>query len=178
MEHRVSAVPRVERGAFEIGRPLRPTDIVDGLAETMVLGEGTAGKGWPIAARNPNQHPALEVEEGSPVPALNFWCWPFLNTLAEQTSTRIVATSIFGTTAVPMNQKQVMETIVNTKMLKNCRSGDQTGNAVSGFRSDHPAGAFFLFADGSSRFLSEDAEREIYKALSTIAGAESIQYVD
>jgi len=180
MKHRVSAVPREERGAFEIGQPLRPTDIVDGLAETMVFGEGTAGKRWLIATRAPISRRALEIEGGSPPLAFNFWCWPFLNTVAEQTSTQIVATSVFGTTAVPMNREQVSETIVNTEKLDDCRSGkgDQTGNAVSGFRSDHLAGAWFLFADGSSRFLGENVEPEIYNALSTIAGGESIQYVD
>jgi len=180
MEHGASAVPRAERGAFEIGQPVRPSDIVDGLAATIVFGEGTAGKRWLIGAHSPIPRSALEVEEGHSVPAFNFWCWPFLNTLTDQALTRVVATSVFGTTAVSMNRQQVVETIVNTEKLDDCRSGkgDQTGNAVSGFRSDHLAGSFFLFADGSSRFLNEEVEPETYRVLSTIAGGESVQYVE
>src|SRR5580704_4686192 len=47
----VSQVPLKERGAFEIGLPLRPGDISDGLAQTIVLGEGACGRSWLLAAK-------------------------------------------------------------------------------------------------------------------------------
>lgn len=43
---------------------------------------------------------------------------------------------------------------------------------VSNFRSDHRAGANFLFADGSVHFIGDSVSRNVYRAMSTIQGAE------
>jgi prepilin-type processing-associated H-X9-DG protein len=43
-----------------------------------------------------------------------------------------------------------------------------------GFRSLHPGGADFLFADGSVKFLKETINMATYRALSTFAGGEVI----
>ena len=40
------------------------------------------------------------------------------------------------------------------------------------FQSAHPAGAFFLFADGSVRFLQESIDQGLYQDLSSIDGGE------
>jgi hypothetical protein len=49
---------------------------------------------------------------------------------------------------------------------------------MSGFRSDHSDGGFFLFADGSTHFVSQDVGHDVYTALSTIAGGESVQFAN
>ena len=41
------------------------------------------------------------------------------------------------------------------------------------FRSDHPGGLNFAFADGSARFFSVDIETEIYRGLATRSGKET-----
>ncbi len=41
---------------------------------------------------------------------------------------------------------------------------------VPNFRSDHPSGGNFLFADGSVHFIAEDVDMDLYRALSTVAG--------
>ena len=180
-----SALPPEHRGAFEIGRPVRYRDIADGLAQTIVVGEGTGGSLWVLGVRGANGRPNLRLVDGHPVQAINYWAWPFLNSITDSDRMQIIGTSIFGTTAVLMNEHIVAETVVNLTRKHDCRSWrqavgieEQTGNSVSGFRSDHPLGEFFLFADGSCRFLSDNIGNEPYEALSTIAGGESVQYVD
>jgi len=176
----VSGVASAERGAFEIGRPVRLSDVTDGLSTTIVFGEGTAGVGWPIAVRGSIGRTALDAAGGRPVPAYNFWCWPFLNTVDDQDRTRIVATSVFGTTATPLNRRPVAETLVDTDKLDDCAidSSNRTVSSMSGFRSDHSGGGFFLFADGSTHFVSQDVGQSVYTALSTIAGGESVQFAN
>ncbi len=176
----VSGVVSAERGAFEIGRAIRLSDVTDGLSTTIVFGEGTAGDRWPIAVRGSIGRTALDATGGRPVPANNFWCWPFLNTVDEQDRTRIVATSIFGTTATPLNKRPVAETLVDTNKLDDCGidSSNRTVSSMSGFRSDHSGGGFFLFADGSTHFVSQDVGQSVYTSLSTVAGGESVQFAN
>ena len=47
--------------------------------------------------------------------------------------------------------------------------------SMSNFRSDHPAGALFLFCDGHVQFLNENIDMATYTGLSTIQGGESVQ---
>jgi prepilin-type N-terminal cleavage/methylation domain-containing protein len=47
--------------------------------------------------------------------------------------------------------------------------------SMSNFRSDHPAGALFLFCDGHAQFLNENIDMTTYTGLSTIQGGESVQ---
>jgi prepilin-type N-terminal cleavage/methylation domain-containing protein/prepilin-type processing-associated H-X9-DG protein len=47
-----------------------------------------------------------------------------------------------------------------------------------GFRSYHPGGANFLFADGTVKFISQNIELNLYRALSTRAKQETISNVE
>ena len=42
------------------------------------------------------------------------------------------------------------------------------------FRSQHPGGLFFAYADGSVRFISQSIDLKLYRALATIAGNEVV----
>jgi prepilin-type processing-associated H-X9-DG protein len=48
-------------------------------------------------------------------------------------------------------------------------------HVTSNFRSDHPGGASFLFADGSVHFFGEDINMLTYQRLSTMAGNEVVE---
>jgi prepilin-type processing-associated H-X9-DG protein len=57
--------------------------------------------------------------------------------------------------------------------LADCRSSEEGGpHSAPNFRSDHPGGVQFLFADGSVHMLVDSIEMATYRGLSTIAGAE------
>jgi len=59
--------------------------------------------------------------------------------------------------------------------LADCRSSIDGGtHSTSNFRSNHAGGGFFLFADGSVHFISENINPQNYRALSTIAGGEVV----
>jgi prepilin-type processing-associated H-X9-DG protein len=121
----------------------------------------------------------IDRQTMQPLPAFNYWGWPFLNTSEEQRQTQAVAAGLFGTTAVELNRRPVVETILNTSKLDDCKPRYKNGfHAVSNFRSDHDGGAYFLFADGASHFVSEGIVPDVYRALSSIAGAESVDYIN
>ncbi|HEV8003526.1 MAG TPA: DUF1559 domain-containing protein [Planctomycetaceae bacterium] len=179
LEDGVSDVPLKERGAFEIGRVLRPGDISDGLAQTMILGEGACGRSWSLALKDRFPLTLLDRTTMRTVPAFNYWGWPFLNTSPEQLRTQVIATSLFGTTAVELNRRPVVETLLNPDKLDDCTPRYKNGfHAVSNFRSDHVGGAYFLFADGASHFVSEGIVPDVYRSLSSIAGGESVDYIN
>ncbi len=187
LDEGISNVRLKERGAFEIGRPVQPGDIVDGLAQTIVVGEGTSDGGaanetdrqWPLAAKDRFPLTLKDRQTMGMLPAFNYWGWPLLNTSAEQRRTQVFAASLFGTTAVELNRRPVVETILNTNKLDDCNPRYKNGfHSVSNFRSDHEGGAYFLFADGASHFVSEGIVPEVYRALSSIAGSESVDYIN
>ncbi len=47
-------------------------------------------------------------------------------------------------------------------------------SGIASFRSQHPGGAQFVYADGSVRFLKDSVARDVYRALSTRAGGEVV----
>jgi prepilin-type processing-associated H-X9-DG protein/prepilin-type N-terminal cleavage/methylation domain-containing protein len=154
---------------------VRFIDIRDGLTNTIAIGEGAGG------------NPAYLVEDilhpGDPVTE------PFVNGPAVMEQGWGAASlsdpqkpwyaGIFGVTAQyglapntqdePMNRSPGSPTITSTD-----RSGfNQSGkDRVSGFRSMHPDGCNFLFADGSVRWLQQSIDPAAYRALSTYAGSE------
>jgi len=65
------------------------------------------------------------------------------------------------------------------------RTGSASMNSVTGtygedycFGSLHEGGAFFMFLDGSARFLSENIDRTVFRALLTQAGNEIVDDED
>ncbi len=89
---------------------------------------------------------------GEDIPALNAWCsWPY-------------ATHSYGTCAIPPNAVQANGKPFNPYDWYNNHS----------FRSRHPGGLQFAFADGSVHFVTNAINLNLYRALATIQGGEVV----
>lgn len=166
-----------DRGAFGLGQVTRLNDIADGLGTTIVMGEGASGPHWQTTTRKNIRAPYRHKSTGEVAESYNFWICPRINTTKDQDALGLVMTSLYGTTAVPMNDQYIMETLAEVHALDDCRSSSDGGpHRVSGFRSEHPAGGLFLFADGSVHFLHADLDTKLYRGFSTIHGEESIHF--
>lgn len=89
---------------------------------------------------------------GEDVPALNRWVsWPYAN-------------NAYGTCAIPPNTRAPGGGALDPFDFQN----------TWGFRSSHPGTLQFALADGSVRTLSDEIDLDLYRALATIAGGETI----
>ncbi len=178
--------------------------IRDGLSNTFAMGEGAQGWDWQICTRGvgAKNEPCEALcwdEVGKPEPCSNgkakrhlpiYQFWIGTPNVSAGTQGGLYMGSIFGCTLEPLNKNPVTHTVMETDPIgsMNCRAsidwdGDGPVNAntqpgvdrVSNFRSNHPGGANFLFADGSVRFIADDVDLNVYHALSTISGGESTE---
>jgi hypothetical protein len=88
---------------------------------------------------------------GEDLPALNTHCsWPYAN-------------NAVGTTAIPPNLGIGSRSYSPRDWIH-----------LYSFRSRHPYGLQFAFADGSVHFVSDTIRRSVYRALSTVSGGETV----
>ena len=88
---------------------------------------------------------------GEDIPALNEYCsWPYAN-------------NAYGTCAIPPNVKRPGGGVYPASDWPNTWS----------FRSRHPGGLNFAYADGSVHFLHDSIDLSVYRAMATIAGGEA-----
>jgi prepilin-type processing-associated H-X9-DG protein len=88
---------------------------------------------------------------GEDVPAKDKWCsWPYAN-------------NAHGTCAIPPNVRKPGGGEYNPDNWQN----------TSGFRSRHPGGVQFAYADGSVHFISDGIGLSVYRAMATIRGGET-----
>ncbi len=90
---------------------------------------------------------------GEDIPALNTYCsWPYAN-------------NAYGTCAIPPNVKRPGGGTYLPSDWPNTWS----------FRSRHPGGLNFAYADGSVHFISDAISLSAYRAMSTAAGGEAVE---
>ncbi len=90
---------------------------------------------------------------GEDVPSANHWCsWPYAN-------------NAVGTCAIPPN-------VLQPNGLPYSPADWPNGYS---FRSRHPGGLQFAFADGSVHFVSTSIDLPTYRALATICGGEVVE---
>jgi prepilin-type N-terminal cleavage/methylation domain-containing protein/prepilin-type processing-associated H-X9-DG protein len=153
------------------------TDIKDGLSSTIAIGEGAGGNpAYPIEdLKNPGQ-PVMEPFMNGPAIMEQAWAAASLSDPSHPWYA-----SVFGVTAQfglapdprdePMNRRPGSPTIVGNDSSGYNLSGR---DRVSGFRSMHSGGCYFLFADGSVHWLTQSIDPAVYRALSTYAGGEIV----
>ena len=101
----------------------------------------------------------------------------------------LYTSNIMGCTLEPINKQPVtisQHDSANHKGQAGCYKSDLSAPGTktprtsggthfsSNYRSDHPGGANFLFADGSVHFLTETIDMLAYQNLSTMQGGEIV----
>jgi len=162
--------PTSRRGAFGYNSTCRLQDITDGASQTLMIGEKSGSRltygGWSATA------PKAIVE------------FPWA----------MAAVMYFAPTAGTGDTNWVVGPFAVTRDIRLPECPDSPSGAgvpfpinptpvvvpamaseapLYSFQSAHTAGAYFLFADGSTRFLSENINQGVFEAVSTIAGNES-----
>jgi prepilin-type processing-associated H-X9-DG protein len=160
---------------------VRLTDITDGLTSTFAVGEAAGGNSSYVAAdiNNPSQ-PATEPFIDGPAVMDQAWAVASLGDAQHPWYAGLFGvTAQFGLPAdpqdEPMNRRPATPTIVGSDSSGFNAAGR---DRVSGFRSMHPNGCNFLYADGGVRWVGQTIDPAVYRALSTYAGGEVIPATD
>jgi len=84
------------------------------------------------------------------------------------------ATSAASGVTIPMNWNTARVNCTSGSPFKTNDLGCRGSYAARGFKSNHPGGANFLFADGSVHFLKNSINRITYAALGSTSGGEIV----
>jgi prepilin-type N-terminal cleavage/methylation domain-containing protein/prepilin-type processing-associated H-X9-DG protein len=140
-------------------RPIRIKDITDGLSKTILFGERSHS--------DPNYKSFNEAGWGEPLDQQGWW--------GASTSRKMIGHVTMSAYA-PINYQLPFS-------FAGRAGQDPLADSFSAFRyyvdlrlcaygSEHPDGAMFCFADGSTRFLVSDTDMTVLRALSTRAAGE------
>jgi prepilin-type N-terminal cleavage/methylation domain-containing protein/prepilin-type processing-associated H-X9-DG protein len=160
---------------------IRLMDIQDGTSNTLAIGEGAGGnRAYLVEDLNSPGQPVIEPFVSGPAVMEQAWAAASLGDPSHPWFA-----GIFGVTAQyglapdprdePINRRPGSPTVFgNDPSGYNVSGRDR----VSGFRSMHQGGCYFLFADGGVRWLAEGIDPAVYRALSTYAGNEVVPGFD
>ncbi|MFG0335311.1 MAG: DUF1559 domain-containing protein [Maioricimonas sp. JB049] len=158
-------------GAFINGNTLQPQDFADGLSMTVMYSERTIGD------RDPGHY----------TPYRDFWISPVDFSLSDD-AIRICRDhavpnparhdSFAGTTWFygGFGQTWYNHVVTPNSPIPDCSSGVALGGSSGLYtaRSFHPGGVFVCLADGSVRFISDQIDTFVWRAVGTRAGEEIV----
>ncbi len=163
--------PGSRRGVFGYNSHCKMGDITDGSSQTFMLGEKAGHRltfgGWS------GTFPSAKVEYPWAMAAVMYFAptsgngqtnWvvgPFAVTRDIRLPDCPDAGSGSGV-PFPINPTPVIVPVTASEL------------PLSSFQSHHSTGAYFLFADGAVKFLSENIDQSTFEALSTIGGGEVV----
>lgn len=86
----------------------------------------------------------------------------------------IVLAGIWACSVERPNKWPVTDNYIDLGGVTDCRSSFEGGkHSTSNFRSDHPGGVCFLFADGAVHWVAENVDLANYRRLSTIGAGDT-----
>jgi prepilin-type processing-associated H-X9-DG protein len=167
-------IPDEERGLFDYSLSVKLSAVTDGASNTLAIGEGSGG----LLCQDPGcEAPDMPKPTfaGEPYQARQFWIGSG-NVGGVLRTFRWASAGHLASTLDRLNKRPVTQFLFDERdKVRNCR-GTLTNPAnthrVPNFRSDHPGGANFTFADGSVHFVADGIDMAAYRASSTMAGAE------
>ncbi len=154
------------KGVFFLNSAIRLIDVKDGTAHTLFVGEKTIESndlGWMSGTCATLRNTGASLNET--VRALPLWSPPTPDDESEKTSTATAAAAETAEAASNNDQR----TDANTASPKAGAPPSNSTLFVGGFSSNHPAGANFLFGDGSVRFIPETINQAILQQLANRA---------
>ncbi len=180
-------VPPAVRGPFGIAvrdpsagtfaGTVRLTDVTDGTAMTVALGEAVGGSSrYPIRDLNDPSRTVADPFTGRPALLEQAWGATGFGDRGHPWYAGVLAvTAQFGMPPdpadEPMNRTSGTPTVYGSDASGFNRSGR---DLVSGFRGPHGGGCLFAFCDGSVRWMRETVDPATYRAISTHAGNEVV----
>jgi prepilin-type N-terminal cleavage/methylation domain-containing protein/prepilin-type processing-associated H-X9-DG protein len=177
-------VPSAARGPFGIAIrdgqgaitfTTRLSDVADGTASTIALGEAAGGSSkFPIRDLKDPSRVVSDPFTGRPALLEQSWGATGFGDRSHPWYAGVLAvTAQFG---LPPDARD--EPLNRSPGSPSIHGNDSSGfnrnelDLISGFRSVHPAGANFVFCDGSVRWVRQTIDPATYRALATHAGGE------
>ncbi len=141
-------------------RPVQPRDVTDGLSKTLLFGERSHA--------DANYQSFNDAQWGEPLAEWGWW--------GASTSRKMIGHVTMSAYA-PINYRLPFSFDQRNGQTPSAGSfaafsSNYVDRRMCAFGSNHPGGANFVFGDGGLRFLTDDTELDVLRAMSTRAGGD------